>query len=107
MSSIIETAISTSTEAPGVNSKASIDKNVPEPDKSNGSIPPSTNSKSVERKYRHVAAYHSKPRASCLSHDSDAAPSFLGFRNLMVLVLSMTPHPPLASCITIETVADM
>ena len=39
-------------------------------------------------KYRHVAAVHSKPRTSCLSHDSDSAPSFLGFRNLMVLVLS-------------------
>jgi diacylglycerol O-acyltransferase-1 len=42
------------------------------------------------RKYRHIAAVHSTPRASCLSHDSDAAPSFLGFRNLMVIVLSMS-----------------
>ena len=40
-------------------------------------------------KYRHVAAVHSKLRTSCLSHDSTSAPSFLGFRNLMVLVLSM------------------
>ncbi|KAF4979490.1 hypothetical protein FZEAL_4349 [Fusarium zealandicum] len=39
------------------------------------------------QKYRHVAAVHSKTRPSCLSHDSDAAPSFLGFRNLMVIVL--------------------
>ena len=39
-------------------------------------------------KYRHVAAVHSKIRTSCLSHDSEAAPSFLGFRNLMVIVLS-------------------
>ena len=38
-------------------------------------------------KYRHVAAVHSRARASCLSHDSDVSPSFLGFRNLMVLVL--------------------
>jgi hypothetical protein len=37
--------------------------------------------------YRHVAVVHSKPRTSCLSHDSQVAPSFLGFRNLMVLVL--------------------
>jgi len=43
----------------------------------------------TKRKYRHIAAVHSKPRASCLSHDSDVAPSFLGFRNLMVIVLSM------------------
>jgi diacylglycerol O-acyltransferase-1 len=40
------------------------------------------------RKYRHIAAVHSKPRTSCLSHDSEIAPSFLGFRNLMVIVLS-------------------
>lgn len=39
-------------------------------------------------KYRHVAAIHSAQRASCLSHDSEASPSFLGFRNLMVIVLS-------------------
>jgi diacylglycerol O-acyltransferase-1 len=43
--------------------------------------------KYTKKKYRHVAAVHSKPRTSCLSHESDAAPSFLGFRNLMVLVL--------------------
>ena len=39
-------------------------------------------------KYRHFAAVHSKPRTSCLSHDSEHSPSFLGFRNLMVIVLS-------------------
>lgn len=42
-------------------------------------------------KYRHVAAVHSAQRASCLSHDSEASPSFLGFRNLMVIVLSEPP----------------
>ena len=41
----------------------------------------------THRKYRHVAAVHSKVRPSCLSHDSHAAPSFIGFRNLMVIVL--------------------
>ncbi|KAI9762193.1 MAG: hypothetical protein M4579_000516 [Chaenotheca gracillima] len=35
----------------------------------------------------HVAIVHSRPRTSCLSHDSQIAPSFLGFRNLMVIVL--------------------
>ncbi|KAG7419195.1 MBOAT, membrane-bound O-acyltransferase family-domain-containing protein [Fusarium sp. MPI-SDFR-AT-0072] len=39
------------------------------------------------QKYRHVAAVHKQTRPSCLSHDSDAAPSFIGFRNLMVIVL--------------------
>ena len=43
----------------------------------------------TKKKYRHVAAVHSKPRTSCLSHDSEASPSFLGFRNLMVIVLGM------------------
>lgn len=43
----------------------------------------------AKKKYRHVAAVHSRPRTSCLDHDSDATPSFLGFRNLMVIVLSM------------------
>ena len=48
--------------------------------------------KSLPDKYRHIAAVHSIPRTSCLSHDSDAAPSFLGFRNLMVIVLSGSIH---------------
>ncbi|KAA8652352.1 hypothetical protein EYZ11_008681 [Aspergillus tanneri] len=38
-------------------------------------------------KYRHVAAYHSQLRHSSLSRDSNANTSFLGFRNLMVIVL--------------------
>ncbi|KAI5300379.1 splicing factor, partial [Ascosphaera pollenicola] len=38
-------------------------------------------------KYRHVAAYHTQPRDSCLSRETDESPSFIGFRNLMVLVL--------------------
>jgi len=47
----------------------------------------------IKRKYRHVAAVHSKSLTSCLSHDSEIAPSFLGFRNLMVIVLSMPLCP--------------
>ncbi|KAH8673582.1 MBOAT, membrane-bound O-acyltransferase family-domain-containing protein [Xylariales sp. PMI_506] len=43
--------------------------------------------KSFIRKYRHVAAIHSKSKPSTLSHDAEVAPSFLGFRNLMVIVL--------------------
>lgn len=49
---------------------------------------PVVKAKSSLQKYRHVAAVHSRSRTSCLSHDSDVAPSFLGFRNLMVIVLS-------------------
>src|SRR2546421_12966718 len=42
----------------------------------------------LKTKYRHVAALHSKEQPSCLSHEAETVPSFLGFRNLMVLVLS-------------------
>ncbi|EGS17606.1 O-acyltransferase-like protein [Thermochaetoides thermophila DSM 1495] len=38
-------------------------------------------------KYRHVAAIHEEAKPSCLSHDATDTPSFLGFRNLMVIVL--------------------
>ncbi|KAE8359787.1 putative diacylglycerol O-acyltransferase [Aspergillus caelatus] len=38
-------------------------------------------------KYRHVAAYHSKLQHSSLSRESNVPTSFLGFRNLMVIVL--------------------
>jgi len=57
---------------------------------SNGSAAPKSSRVSPpSAKYRHVAAIHSKIRSSCLSHDSEAAPSFLGFRNLMVIVLGV------------------
>lgn len=39
-------------------------------------------------KYKHVAALHKISRPSILSHDSQEVPSFLGFRNLMVLTIS-------------------
>ena len=62
----------------------------------NGSVHPQLaqpsppNPRLTSRKYRHVAAVHSKVRTSSLSSDSMESPSFLGFRNLMVLVLSMS-----------------
>lgn len=39
-------------------------------------------------KYKHVEAAHRTSRPSVLSHDSKEVPSFLGFRNLMVLTIS-------------------
>jgi len=39
-------------------------------------------------KYKHVGAAHHAVRPSVLSHDSTEVPSFLGFRNLMVLTIS-------------------
>lgn len=49
--------------------------------------PPSTSTAKKRSKYRHVAAYHSEARHSSLSREADVLPNFLGFRNLMVLVL--------------------
>ena len=45
--------------------------------------------RNISSKYWHLAVAHSKARSSCLSHDAENNPSFLGFRNLMVIVLSM------------------
>ncbi|KAL1967869.1 hypothetical protein VTN77DRAFT_2558 [Rasamsonia byssochlamydoides] len=57
-------------------------------DKETSPPPNATTRKTKERsKYRHIAAYHSEIRHSCLSRDSAANPSFIGFRNLMVIVL--------------------
>lgn len=93
MTTIIGTAISTSNDVPSL-----------EPSDVNGSVPTNHNTqlngqptRNWEKRYRHIAAVHSRPRTSCLSHDSDAAPSFLGFRNLMVIVLR-TWNP--AACVT-------
>jgi diacylglycerol O-acyltransferase-1 len=47
--------------------------------------------KAFRNKYRHVEAVHSKSKPSCLSHDTTETPSFIGFRNLMVIVLGMLP----------------
>lgn len=38
-------------------------------------------------KYKHIEALHKTARPSVLSHDSTEVPSFLGFRNLMVLTI--------------------
>ncbi|ERF68628.1 hypothetical protein EPUS_07189 [Endocarpon pusillum Z07020] len=40
-----------------------------------------------KKKYRHVAALHWKNQPSCISHEAAVSPSFLGFRNLLVLVV--------------------
>lgn len=44
--------------------------------------------RNISSKYRHIAAVHSRTHISCLSRDAEETPSFLGFRNLMVIVLS-------------------
>lgn len=55
---------------------------------SNGSLTSPATEKTARGRYRHLALVHQGHRTSCLSHDSENSPSFLGFRNLMVIVLS-------------------
>ena len=49
--------------------------------------------KALLRKYRHTVAVHSQVRPSTLSHDAKQTPSFIGFRNLGLIVLSKLAHP--------------
>jgi diacylglycerol O-acyltransferase-1 len=70
--------------------------NETEPDSASAPAPASIGKKR-HSKYRHVAAYHAQLRHSSLSRDADVTPSFLGFRNLMVLVLGRHRWLPLES----------
>ena len=89
MNSATTTSVETSTNGAAVSRRPdSYDPSIPEAEASK----PTTTSgerlrKSTVKKYRHVVAVHSKTRPSTLSRDSDTSPSFLGFRNLMVIVL--------------------
>lgn len=47
----------------------------------------SSDSDAGDDTYKHIYPIHSQPRTSTLSHDSVDSPSFIGFRNLMVIVL--------------------
>lgn len=65
------------------------------PQASPAPTPNGTTKRARDTKYRHVFATHSASRTSCLSQESaDKIPSFVGFRNLMILVLSRTPPLP-------------
>ena len=79
------------TEITVLNGNAIVESPHPQPNGSKhdrSSQTPSTHRPaSRPSKYRHVAAVHFDERTSVLSHDSVDIPSFLGFRNLMVLVL--------------------
>lgn len=55
--------------------------------KANGSTIPSK--PVIDRRYKHVYPIHSTSRISCLTQGVEKPPSAFGFRNLMVLVLSM------------------
>jgi diacylglycerol O-acyltransferase-1 len=59
--------------------------------------------RAFRNKYRHVHAVHSQSKPSCLSHDTTETPSFLGFRNLMVIVLGRSSTD---ACVLIDHHAD-
>ncbi|KAF2025372.1 hypothetical protein EK21DRAFT_103976 [Setomelanomma holmii] len=93
-------ATSTSTEtntsiatAIAMPQKSSLHRRKPSEPNANGNGTSSTSStssktrRSRDTKYRHVFATHSLQRTSCLDQDSGGSPSFVGFRNLMILVL--------------------
>lgn len=63
--------------------------------------------KAFRKKYRHVEAVHSASKPSCLSHDTTETPSFLGFRNLMVIVLGNAPCSFCLYVLSRYTVADI
>lgn len=83
-------ASSTGIDSPAAKSTTyrgnSLQQNGSDSRQANGSAHRRTRSK--DSKYRHVFATHSEARTACLSHDAEDTPSFVGFRNLMILVLS-------------------
>ena len=54
----------------------------------NGTMGSQKKASKFRSKYKHIEALHRAVRPSVLSHDSQEVPSFLGFRNLMVLTIS-------------------
>jgi hypothetical protein len=87
----MSTATTTSINSDGA---AAIHRRGPPPagqDVASDEFGPSMQKNGSESKYKHVYAIHAKTRPSTLSHDSEAAPSFVGFRNLMVIVLGKYP----------------
>ncbi|KAF2477603.1 uncharacterized protein BDR25DRAFT_299489 [Lindgomyces ingoldianus] len=80
MATLVNTAIATSTDVPNINLRAMYNGESTQP-------VPSSRKQMRDSKYRHVFATHSVGRNSCLSQDAEKTPNFVGFRNLMVLVL--------------------
>jgi diacylglycerol O-acyltransferase 1 len=82
-STLTNTSIATAFDMSSASS--SLHRRKPSEHKANGNG--NTTQRPKDTKYRHVFATHAQQRTSCLSHDAESSPSFVGFRNLMVLVL--------------------
>jgi diacylglycerol O-acyltransferase 1 len=87
MSTLIDTAISTSTQLP----KGPLSQRTNSTSKSAADHAP-TPRKGAARKYNHVFAVHHRSIASPLSQDAKIIPSFVGFKNLMALMLGKLPN---------------
>ncbi|KAI9815517.1 MAG: hypothetical protein M1827_002651 [Pycnora praestabilis] len=88
MATTINTVNSTSNSLPTKDLPSITGTNEVHATTQNGHAPSASRTRTVVgRKYRHVAAVHSRSRPSSLSRDAEATPNFLGFRNLMVIVL--------------------
>ena len=81
MSTLVDTAISTSTQLPDMSLSQRNHSAI------NGRRDSAHPSKVLERKYNHVFAIHRFSIASPLSQDAKTTPSFVGFKNLMALML--------------------
>lgn len=92
MATLVDTAIVTSNDIPDSDLAAQYNGKMKEP-----ALNGSTTAKIRETKYRHVFATHSSQRTSCLSSDTEKTPSFVGFRNLMVIVLGECPYAQLSA----------
>lgn len=109
MATIVNT-LSTAMEAPHTSSSSPLPAYRP---RTAEQQPPSGPSRTVKKtKYRHVFATHSQSRMSCLTHGAPT-PSFVGFRNLMILVLGAHPslatahvEPPLTAASLLEPAID-
>ncbi|EEA25986.1 hypothetical protein TMatcc_005757 [Talaromyces marneffei ATCC 18224] len=89
MPTMTQATVSTSVDVPGtpIHAQGSTRKPIKTVSPPSQDVSSTPSEKKRASKYRHVAAYHSSLRASPLSTDSTVNPSFIGFRNLMVIVL--------------------
>jgi diacylglycerol O-acyltransferase 1 len=89
MATLVDTAIATSNDVPGVNLSAQYrEKNLVAMSNGNGVTAAPKLPHPSELKYKHVLAIHSRTKPSVLSSDAEKAPSYMGFRNITVLMLS-------------------
>ena len=96
MATIVDTAIQTSIDMAPARRPPSASLQRMYKGKTTEQAVNSTPARMRDTKYRHFFATHSLQRTSCLSHDAQESPSLVGFRNLMVLVLSA--HSSIALC---------